>query len=298
MFEALTVLATQDKAVRAVSPWQDDPYDVFVSFAVVAVPPLAVVIAARLLVWHAPGGPDREQQTARAAGALTGVTGLPLVFEWSAVMVGAHRAVWNGWTTALIAGLAVVSVLALAAGGIVWRSRSPRAAASGWQHDWLGDVALLASRLPVVRRWAGPGVVEWTRRHATGVFAAASLLAAAGVIGAQAIGEGWTDPLLIGWAVTVVATSMFAFCILTNTAAGFIARPARTRPAHVAERSVLAGTAVLVAMTAFRDPLWTVLTGGPVTTVPVLVSLTVGAGLAASGLTAAVLAARPNGATG
>lgn len=31
VFEALTVLATHDKTVRAVSPWQDDPYDVALS---------------------------------------------------------------------------------------------------------------------------------------------------------------------------------------------------------------------------------------------------------------------------
>src|SRR4051812_26808524 len=95
-FEALTVLATQDKTVRAVSPWQDDPYDGFVSFALIAVPPLAVVIAARLPMWRAPGGPDRQQQTAWAAGALTGLVGLTLAAEWAAVGARAHSAVWNG----------------------------------------------------------------------------------------------------------------------------------------------------------------------------------------------------------
>jgi hypothetical protein len=62
VFEALTVLATHDKTVRAVSPWQDDPYDVALSHSQFAVPMLAAVIALRLLAWRAPGGQDRARQ--------------------------------------------------------------------------------------------------------------------------------------------------------------------------------------------------------------------------------------------
>ncbi|GAA3302656.1 hypothetical protein Dvina_51260 [Dactylosporangium vinaceum] len=297
-FEAQAVLATQDKTVRAVSPWQDDPYDAFVSFALVAVPPLVVVIAGRLPLWRAPGGPDRQQQTARAAGALTGLVGLTLAAEWAAVGACAHSAVWSGRTTALIAGLAGQTILTAAVAGTLWLRRAPRGTARGWRHDWLGDVVLLAGRVPLARRWATPHVAVWVRGHTTGVFAAASLLAGIGVIGAQALGEGWTDPLLIGWAVTVVATSMFAFSVATNAVAGFITRPARTRTARTAEAAVLAGSVALSLMTAIRDSVWTAVTGRPVGSVLGLVCLTVGAGLAASALTAAVLVARSNGDTG
>jgi hypothetical protein len=294
VFTALTVWATQT-TVRAVSPWQDDPYDVFVSIARVAVPLLTVVIALRLPVWRSPGGPNRSQQTVRAAGALTGLIGVVLVAEWAAVAARAHAAVWNGSTAALIAGLAGQSLLTLAAGGGLWRHRSQPGATRSWEHDWLGDVALLAGRLPVVRRWATPAVVAWVRRHPTAVFTAAAILGAGCIIGAQAIGERWTDPLLIGWAFTVEAATLFAFGVITNAVAGFIVRPTRTRAARVAETSVLAGTVALLLATALRDPLWTAFTGGPVGTVPALVTLTAGAGLAASALTAAVLAARSNG---
>jgi hypothetical protein len=280
VFEALTVLATQDKTIRAASPWQDDPYDVLVSFAVFAVPMLAAAIALRLPSWRAPGAPDRAQQTARAAAALTALVGATAAAEWAAVAAGAHAPAWNGRTTALIAGLAAQSLLTVAAAVWLWRSRSPRGTARAWRHDWLDDVV----RLPLV-----PHGLTRLRQHATAVFVTVSLLAAAGLIGAQAIGEGWTDPLLIGWAFTVSATTNYAFCVLSNAVAGFIARPHRTR----AETAVLAGTAALVVTTAFRDPLWRAVTGAPVTTGPILVALTVGAGLAASALTAAALAARP-----
>ncbi|WP_344612933.1 hypothetical protein [Dactylosporangium salmoneum] len=283
VFEALTVLATQDKPVRAVSPWQDDPYDVFVSQALLGVPLLAAVILARLPAWRSPGGVDRGQQTARAAGALTLLIGLALGAEWGAVAVRAHAPAWDGRTTALIAGLAVESVLALTVAGLLWRSRSPRGTARAWRHDWLGDVA---------GRWLSPAVVGWVRRRATVVFAAASVLAGAAVAGAQAIGEGLSDPLLIGWYFAVVVLSKYTFCVLTNAAAGFIARPPRTRAQRVAEVSVVAGTVALALMTAFRDPLWDAVTGGPVTTVPLLVTLTTGAGAAAAALTAVVATVR------
>lgn len=295
LFEALTLAATQDKVIRAVSPWQDDPYDVFVSFAQFAVPMLALAIALRLAVWRAPGGPDREQQTIRATGGLIALIAAVLAFEWAAVTAGAHAPAWNRWTTALITGLAATSALTVAVAVALWRLRSPRGTAHGWRHDWLGDAALVGRRIPVLRRWATPGVVERIREHATAVFVAASLLAAAGAIGAQAVGERWTDPLLIAWAVAVWAATSYAFCVVANASAGFIARPPRTRGRRVVEASVVAGAVALTLMTAFRDPVWTAFAGRPVPSVAVLVGLTVGAGLAASAIAAVVLGARLNG---
>ncbi|MEU7875528.1 hypothetical protein [Dactylosporangium sp. NPDC049140] len=277
-FEAMTVLATQDKAVRAASPWQDDPPDVFVSFALFAVPMLALAILVRLVARRAPSGPGREGPTARAAGALTAVVGGTLAAEWAAVATRAHAPAWNGSTTVLIVGLAVLSFATVAAATALWRRRAPRGAA---RPDWLGDVPLL-----------GPERAEWVRAHATAVFVTLSLLAAAAVIGAQAIGEGWTNPLLIAWALLVETAMNFAFCVVANAVAGFIARPARSRRARVAEAAVLAGAAGLVLMTAFRDPVWTAVAAGPVGSVPLLVALTVGAGLAAAAVTAAVMVRR------
>lgn len=122
-----------------------------------------------------------------------------------------------------------------------------------------------------------------------------ALAIAAGVVGAQVIGDDWTDPLLIAWALVVGTARNFAFCVIANAAAGFIARPARARAGRVAETSVLTGTAVLIVVTAFRDAVWRPLAGGPVSSVAVLATLTLGAGLAASVITAVLLHARPDG---
>ncbi|MFI5911708.1 hypothetical protein [Dactylosporangium sp. NPDC051541] len=274
VFEAMALVVTQDKAVRATSPWQDDPYNVVVSFALFAVPMLALALLVRRPAWRAPGGADRVRQAARAAGALLAVIGATLATAWAAVIAR------GSGPAALLGGLVVLSVLVAADAAGLWWQRAPRGAARGWRHDWLGDVPLLG-------RWF-PGLADRVRAHATAVFAGLSLLAAAGIVGAQAVGERWTDPVLIGWALLVETALNFAFCVVANAVAGFIARPARSRAARVTESAVLAGAAGLVAMTAFRDPLWTAVAGAPVAAVPTLVALTVGTGLTVAAATAAV----------
>ncbi|WP_165978665.1 hypothetical protein [Actinomadura darangshiensis] len=280
LFEALTVLATQDKAVRAVSPWQDDPYDVAVSLCQFTVPMLALVILLRLPAWRMPGGPDRRQQTERAAGAMTTLIGLTLIFEWSAVISGAHDSLWSTWTMVLIGGLVTASILTLVVAAMLLRCRRPRGSSRRWQHDWLGDVVTVCRRIPALRRWAEPEAAEWVRRRAMTVFITLSLLAAAGITGAQAIGEQWTNPLLIAWMLVVETTSYLAFCLISNAIAGFIARPADTGPRRLTETSVITGSVAILFTTAFRDVLWP--GAGPLTSVPALVALTLGAGLITS----------------
>jgi hypothetical protein len=292
LFEVLALVATHLRTVRRASPWQDDPYDLVVSLSEFAVPMLALVIALRLLAWRAPGGPDREQQTLRAAGTMTALVTLTLAFEWAAVAVGAHRPRWNGWTAVLVGGLAVVSVLALVVIAMLARRRHPRGSAGRWRHDWLGDVVLVCQRVPVARRWATPAVVDLVRRRAMAVFLALSALAAAVLVGALAIGERWTNPLLIAWALVVLTASYLAFCVVSNALAGFIARPPRSRPRRVAEASVVAGCVATQVATAFRDGLHRLVAIGPVTTVPTLAALTLGAGLVVALATAGLLAAR------
>jgi hypothetical protein len=171
----------------------------------------------------------------------------------------------------------------------LWRERRPRGASRGWQHDWLGDVIWLGGRVPVLRRWARPAAAQWIRGHAMTVFAALSLIAAAGIVGALAVGEEWTDPLLISWAVVVAATSYLAFCVISNHLAGFIARPPRSRARRIAEASVVSGCLAIQFATAFRDPIWSTIASGPVTSVSDLVVLTLGAGLCVGVASAALL---------
>ncbi|MGW2649714.1 hypothetical protein ACWC2T_33570 [Streptomyces sp. NPDC001393] len=296
VFEASTVLETQDKTVRAASPWQDDPYDVMVSLAQFTVPMLALAIALRLLVWRAPGGADRARQTVRAAGAMLTLAGLTLASEWAAVVARSPFSV-SGWASVLISGLVVNSVLTVVAAASLVRGRRRRGLCGGWRNDWLGDAVIVCRRVPVLRRRVGPDATAWVRRRAMTVFVALSVLAATAVTSAQAIGERWTDPLLIAWFLLVAATSNLAFCVISNAIAGFIARPPRTRLRRIGEASLVAGCVAISVATAFRDMLWPVFGSGSLTSVPALVTLTLGAGLVTSVITAALLLARTHGAS-
>ncbi len=292
LFEALSLLESQDKTVRATSPWQDDPYDVFVSFAIFAVPMLAGVVMLRLLAWRAPGGPDRAHQMLRATGAMIALVWITLIAEWTAVIVRAHASTWNRWTAVLTGGLVVTCVAALAVTVLLVRRRRPRGSAARWRHDWLGDVVWICRRLPVLRRWATDGNAAWVRRHAMGVFVGSSALVAIGLVGALAGGEGWTDPLLVAWALVVETAAYLAFCWISNLAAGFIARPPRTAARHIAEVSVIVGCVAIQLAVAFRDALWSLLGAGELTSVPSLVMLTLGAGLVSGTASAVPLIAR------
>lgn len=291
VFEASTLPATQDKTVRAASPWQDDPYDVVVSLAQFTVPVLAAVIALRLLAWRAPGGADRARQTVRAAGAMTTLVGLTVASEWAAVVAGTRGPVPGAWTSVLIGGLVANSVLTAVSAALLLRRRRRWGPSGRWRDDWLGDALYVCGRVPVLRRWAGPQAAAWVRRRAMTVFVTLSMLAAAAVTGAQAVGEHWRDPLLTVWFLSVAATSDLAFCVISNAVAGFVARPPRGRSRRIAEVSVVAGCVAISAATAFRDALWPVFGTGTLTSVPALAALTLGAGLATSLVTAALLLA-------
>jgi peptidoglycan/LPS O-acetylase OafA/YrhL len=119
-----------------------------------------------------------------------------------------------------------------------------------------------------------------------------SVLVAVVIAGGLAVSEAWSNPLLVAWALIVEMTGYFAFFMIGNAVAGFVARPPRARPRRVAEASAVAGGAAVQVAVAFRAELGTVIGAGPAKSVPAVVALTLGAGLATSLATAGVLALR------
>ena len=289
LFEALAIPELDDKAAWTISPWKLDPYHTAVYLAQFAVPALALLIALRLLVLAVTRGADRQQQIedrlqqiVRAAAVMTAGTGLALAFEWAAVIAGAnpsHRA----WTAIQVSGLAVDSALAVGTTALLVRCRRPRGSPAQWQYDWLDDLIFLCHRVRVLRRWASPEVATWVRRHAFGVFLAASALGAMAITGAQVVGEDITDPPLIAWYFIVETGSNLALCLIGNKLFVCIARPPRTQRRMITETAVVAGNLVTLATIAFH---------GSLATAVGLFALTLGAGLAAALITAAFLFAR------
>jgi hypothetical protein len=260
-----------------------------VSLSGFAVPMLALAIALRLLAWRAPGGPDRARQTVSTAGLMIAMIGLTLGCEWVSVLAVTPASPRRAGISMQVGGLVVTSVLLVAATAFLVRCRGQRAPSGRWRHDVLGDVVFLCGRVPLLRRWARPRAAAWVRRHAMTVFVVLSVLAAAAITGAQAVGEHVTDPLLIGWTLIAETAASLAFCLIGNAVAGFIGRAPRTGRYRIAEMSAVAGCLALLVAIAFHDALWSALGTGPLTSAG-LAAVTLGAGLAASAVTAAALA--------
>src|SRR3954462_15562036 len=99
LFTAFAAATTQVRALRAHSPWQDDPYDVVVSFTQLLVPALAVAVVVRIA--------GRRPQPAlrdlpRGGRALVGMVAVTVVTDWVAVALRVHAGTWSGTGRLLI----------------------------------------------------------------------------------------------------------------------------------------------------------------------------------------------------
>jgi hypothetical protein len=289
-FESLTLPETQAAPVEAASPWRQDPYHTVVLLAQFAVAMLALALVLRFLVRRSPGGRDRERQMVRAAVLTTATVGMAVAFEWAAVIAGAPVSRWGTSVSVQVGGLAVVTASAAVAARVLVRCRGRLGAHGRWRDDWLGDMALLARGVPVLRRWAGPRTTAWIRRRAMTVFVVLSALAGAAVTGAQAVGEHVTDPVFLLWLLIAETAANLAFCVIGNAVAGFVARPPLPRTRRVAEVSVVAGCVATLLAIAFHDPLWSAIGSGTLSSSALEVG-TLGAGLGTSLVTAALLLA-------
>jgi hypothetical protein len=277
--EAFLVVGTQDRSVMTVTPWQDDPYHAWISLVVFALPMLLVVVALRSVGSLLPGARSssagRRRDLVRAGLVLDAFVAATVLDCWAAVALREHRGLWDARTTWLL----VVLTLLTGALPVVVRLglRDLRAARPQPDTDWVGDV------LP-------RPLAAWVRRHDRVVFLGASVVAAMLIVGALAVGEGWTDPLLIAWALAVEVTCYYAFCVLTNAVLGFLDRPDRDR---TLERAVVTGSLALQAAVAFHGQLEPVVGVGSPDGVPRLVEVTLAPGLLAFVVAMILLRFRP-----
>jgi hypothetical protein len=199
-------LTTQYKPLRAHSPWQDDPYDVVMSFTQLVVPTLvaAVVLRASLYWPNAPQPARRATDLVRGAGAVVALCAATVVTDWLAVANGAHRADWATPGFWLIGGLGVLTaLLAIAGAAVVAAGRGTGRVSAADPPDWVDDA--LAIALAALRRTGRMGratavlvtracVVLFdgqhgVRRHPMTAMAVLGFAAAAGLAAVETIRE-------------------------------------------------------------------------------------------------------------
>jgi len=104
LFVVFAVISTQDKYFRVHSPWQDDPFDVVVSFTMFLVPMLmaALLVRAQLCRAALPLPTRRFKDLLRCARAALAAVGLTTATDWSAAVLGEHRSQWGPEGRALL----------------------------------------------------------------------------------------------------------------------------------------------------------------------------------------------------
>ncbi|MGW2372841.1 hypothetical protein [Kitasatospora sp. NPDC001683] len=253
-FTGFGYVTTQARSLRAVSPWQGDPYDAVVSFTLFLVPALAGVTTVRARLCRG-GGPQPEyrvDQLLRAARLGVALVAVTVATDATAAVLRAERELWDGRTAWLIAAL-----LPLAAGAgwcLVLLRRAVRELPPQERRrpggDWLDDLALLAAPLADLR-----ALTRFLRRHIAAAAAGLSLLAAAAVVSGQTAGEGWPGVWLVLVELSVFASGFFAFCLLCDTLLR-IAAPAR--PPGAARATAFAAALAVPVSGGLRAAVWSV----------------------------------------
>jgi len=267
VFFAFTWIAKELPVLYASEPWQDDPYDAMVSFAMWSVPLLVGLFGLRVALCrrYRPLPVRRVLDLLRVSRVLMGVVLLTLAGEWVSVALRLHAQAWTATTEALIAVLAVVTVLGVTAALALRRAgREPVLQAARPQPDWLADAIALGEREAArlgpwrdlalaVLRWLDHEVVARVRSHPLLAAAAFSLLFAMAIGAAQIILEGYTPALALLF-ISVSACSVFAFVVIAGAYLRVVGREAGL-PRRAVLAAVVASAAVPLAA-AFRGSLW------------------------------------------
>lgn len=269
----LSVVATQDKALRAHSPWQDDPYDVVVSFSLFILPALLAAGFFRLPACQAAEAMPvtRARDLLRWTRLAAGVAAACVLTEWVSVAARAHAAAWGTPGVVLIAVLAIATAVAGAAGLLV--TRATRLAEPGWQQaagpdwvdDWLSAARLTAGTVHPLRRlfsWLDPRTIRCAlvlRRHPLAAAAAISLTSGLAIALSQGIGEhslgrpGTAIRVLLLFTFVPAATQ-FGFLVAAGAYLGILRHePARLPFAgRVALRATIIAAATIPVTIGFR----------------------------------------------
>lgn len=266
-FVVFTWIAKEVPAFGNHVPWQDDPYDAIVSFAIFFVPLLVALCALRVPLCrrNAPLPVRRVVDLLRGSRTLLALVGVTLTSDWASVLLGAQRRTWTAVTGLLISLLALLTAFTLISVVAVWRATRGVEwwAPTSLQPDWAADAITLgehaAARLGPQRARAlrtlhglDRRLVAPARRRPLSAAAALSVAFSAAVTGSRAIEEGVGISLFLFFAVA--ATGMFAFLAAVGTHLQLLG--ARRAAPGVAVQAAVLGCATVPLTLAFRDSLW------------------------------------------
>ena len=273
-FVTFALMTTQAEGLRTHSPWQDDPYDVVVSFTMFFVPMLLGISLVRGLVCRRsdPLPIQRVRAMLRAMWLTVLLIALTLVVDWISVAVGAHRTSWTWETAALMGFLLFTTLISVVAAISVRAASSPPILRGSFDRrappDWAADAIAVAERtvgsLPFFRSIARratdslPTMVDgqWGLRRHPLLWAAAVCLAFGLLLATGAALEEGVSPVL-GLFIGVGACAMFAFLVIGGWCLGIVrsTQPWSGVRRRLVDAFTLACASVPMAL-GLRDSLW------------------------------------------
>src|SRR4051794_4945864 len=145
-------VAKEARPLYVRTPWADDPFDVFVSFAIFFLPLLVALALVRVPLCRAeePLPASRLEGLLRVSNVAVAVVIVTLAALWVSVLLRVRESDWNDATVALLAVLVLATVVAMRAAFDLWRGRRAIAGrcGDGPGPGWLGDPLPLAVRGP------------------------------------------------------------------------------------------------------------------------------------------------------
>ena len=252
-------------------PWRDDPYDTFVTFAIIFNPLLLIVTLVRIPLFKK----NHELPARRVCDLVRGcrlmisIAMVTLIAEWVSVALRVNRATWTSATRVSIGLLLVTTCgVCLPALDLIQMSVKNHSSEIDWlPGDGLSDMILIMRRLTAHCGWVGKVgelFVDWTDRHivrrirARPLLGAMTISAAVGVAVAssQAIGEGISGWPVIAFFFSVAMCGMYAFIVISGWQLGLISR---AKTAIGLKRQIIdatvASAAIVPLCVAFRSPL-------------------------------------------
>lgn len=266
LFTVFAGVTTQVVAVRAVSPWQDDPYDAVVTFTMFFVPGLSAVAALRALLCRRaePLPTYRVDQLLRTALLVLALIDITVLADWISLVLRADQQLWSRRTPALVLGLAIVTAAAAMSHVSVRRARTMAPHHRLDDGDWLGDVvvavALLAARTGDPSRFTGlrrilAVIVRFTRAHFVVMAALGSIIAGVLVVARLAVAEGSSDGALFVIEAVVFAGGTFGFVMIADAWLQLAATPSSSKHTVVRVGATAAAAALPISL-ALRDLIW------------------------------------------
>jgi hypothetical protein len=273
LFFVLTLPTHRLPTMWVHGPWTVDPYHVVVSFSVPFAALLALTCGLRVPLCRReePLPVRRVRDLLRGARLIVGVVLLTVIGDWISLPLEQYHYSWALTTIAPLAGLVLLSIVALWTARQVWSApRQPTGVVQG--PDWLADAITLSRRQTrrlgpaqplaiAALNWADRRVITQVRRHAIALAAASSALFGALVAVSQGVQEGYPAAGYLLFFV-VASSGFFAFALLAGSYLGLLGdghRKQRSRARTTLTRVFAATSASVPVAIAFRTAIWSLL---------------------------------------